>query len=76
MEAEFLNGRVKVLVGNITEQEVEAIVNGSGGLLEAARPGLVVVDTSTSLPGSTATIRAEFAKKGVSFIDARHGTAA
>lgn len=33
MEAEFLNGRVKVLVGNITKQEVDAIVNAANSSL-------------------------------------------
>lgn len=33
MEAEFLNGRVKILVGNITKQEVDAIVNAANSSL-------------------------------------------
>lgn len=33
MEAEFLNGRVKVLVGNITRQNVDAIVNAANWTL-------------------------------------------
>lgn len=33
MEAEFLNGRVKVLVGNITKQKVDAIVNAANSSL-------------------------------------------
>ena len=33
METEFLNGRVKVLVGNITRQEVDAIVNAANSTL-------------------------------------------
>lgn len=33
MEAEFLNGRVKVLVGNITKQNVDAIVNAANWTL-------------------------------------------
>jgi len=53
--------------------QVEANVYGSGGdpgLLAAARDGLVVVDCSTSEPGSTARIRADFAARGVAFVDA------
>src|SRR5258705_13721577 len=34
--------------------QVEEIVFGAKGLLSAARPGLVVIDTSTSEPGTTA----------------------
>lgn len=33
MEAEFLNGRVKVLVGNIVKQEVDVIVNAANSSL-------------------------------------------
>ena len=50
--------------------QVESIVYGPDGLLEAARPGLFVVDTSTSEPESTARIRADFAARGVTFVDA------
>ena len=38
--------------------QVEAIVYGDDGLLRAAREGLIVVDTSTAEPASTARIRA------------------
>lgn len=50
--------------------QVEAIVYGEQGLLAAARPGLVVVDTSTAEPTSTARIRADLAAKGTTLIDA------
>ncbi len=50
--------------------QVEAIVHGAGGLLAAAREGLIVVDTSTAEPASTAAIRAAFAAKRAEFVDA------
>lgn len=50
--------------------QVEEVVYGTGGLLEAARPGLLVVDTSTAEPASSAKIRADLAAKGVKLIDA------
>jgi 3-hydroxyisobutyrate dehydrogenase-like beta-hydroxyacid dehydrogenase len=50
--------------------QVEEIVYGEGGLLSVARPGLVVVDTSTAEPASTTRIRADFAARGAKFIDA------
>ena len=50
--------------------QVEEIVFGTRGLLEAARPGLVVIDTSTAEPQSTARIREALAAKGTTFIDA------
>src|SRR5512143_2197224 len=37
--------------------QVEAIVHGDDGLLAAAREGLIVVDTSTAEPASTAMLR-------------------
>lgn len=50
--------------------QVEDIVYGKDGLLEAARPGLLVVDTSTAEPESSARIRADLAARGVKLIDA------
>lgn len=50
--------------------QVESLVYGDDGLLGAARPGLRVVDTSTSEPASTARIRTDFAARGARFIDA------
>ena len=50
--------------------QVEEIVFGADGLMSAARDGLVVVDTSTSEPGTTARTREALAKKGVAFVDA------
>jgi len=50
--------------------QVEEIVFGTQGLLEAARPGLMVIDTSTAEPQSTARIREALAAKGTTFIDA------
>ena len=50
--------------------QVEEIVYGKDGLLGAARPGLLVVDTSTAEPESSARIRADLAARGVKLIDA------
>ncbi len=50
--------------------QVEEIVYGKDGLLDAARPGLIVVDTSTVEPASSAKIRADLAAKGVKMVDA------
>lgn len=51
-------------------QQIEEIVYSDGGLLAAARSGLVVVDTSTAEPHSTTRIREDFAKAGVRYVDA------
>jgi 3-hydroxyisobutyrate dehydrogenase-like beta-hydroxyacid dehydrogenase len=50
--------------------QVESIVYGPGGLLEAAAPGLLVIDTSTAEPASTQRIREAFAAKGCAYVDA------
>jgi 3-hydroxyisobutyrate dehydrogenase-like beta-hydroxyacid dehydrogenase len=50
--------------------QIEEIVYGADGLLEAARDGLTVIDHSTAEPASTTRIRADFAARGVRYIDA------
>ena len=50
--------------------QVEDIVYGANGLLQGARDGLVVVDTSTAEPQSTERIRRDLAARGTRFIDA------
>lgn len=50
--------------------QVEEVIYGKDGILEAGRNGLYVIDTSTSEPTSTAKIRADLAIKGVKLIDA------
>ena len=52
--------------------QVESAIGGADGLLAGAagRPGLVIVDCSTSEPDSTATLRATCAAAGVTLVDA------
>ena len=50
--------------------QVEEIVYGENGILGVARQGLVVVDTSTAEPASTAKIRDDLASKGTVYVDA------
>jgi 3-hydroxyisobutyrate dehydrogenase-like beta-hydroxyacid dehydrogenase len=50
--------------------QVEASLEGPSGLLAGARPGLVVVDCSTSEPDSTARLREVAAKADVTLVDA------
>jgi 3-hydroxyisobutyrate dehydrogenase-like beta-hydroxyacid dehydrogenase len=50
--------------------QVEAVVAGAGGLLDGAARGLLIVDTSTSEPDSTARMRELCAAKGVDYVDA------
>src|SRR5689334_20669584 len=50
--------------------QVEAVVGGSDGLLAGAKPGLVIVDCSTSEPDSTKSLRERCAEAGVTLVDA------
>jgi 3-hydroxyisobutyrate dehydrogenase-like beta-hydroxyacid dehydrogenase len=50
--------------------QVEETVAGAQGIAAAARDGLIVVDTSTSEPATTARLRDMLAAKGVRFVDA------
>ena len=59
-----------VLICVASSPQVEEIIFGRGGILEAARPELIVVDTSTSEPGSTQRIREALAAKDTTYVDA------
>jgi 3-hydroxyisobutyrate dehydrogenase-like beta-hydroxyacid dehydrogenase len=50
--------------------QVEEIVYGENGILGVAREGLIVVDTSTAEPESTAKICGDLAAKGTLYVDA------
>jgi 3-hydroxyisobutyrate dehydrogenase len=50
--------------------DVEAVVIGPGGLAEAARPGLIVVDHSTISPAATRRMAEALGGHGVAFLDA------
>jgi len=50
--------------------EVEALVYGAGGVLESCRPGLVLIDCTTSSPALSKRISEDFSGVGVDFVDA------
>jgi 3-hydroxyisobutyrate dehydrogenase-like beta-hydroxyacid dehydrogenase len=50
--------------------DVESVCFGASGIASTAKPGLVVVDTSTAEPTSTHAMRERFAALGVEFVDA------
>lgn len=54
-------------------REVEAVVNGAGGLKQGLKAGSVVVDCSTSDPNSTLALAADLATIGVDYADAPLG---
>jgi 3-hydroxyisobutyrate dehydrogenase-like beta-hydroxyacid dehydrogenase len=50
--------------------QVEACMQGADGLMAGAKPGLMIVDCSTSEPDSTAKLREMCSAVGVLFVDA------
>lgn len=64
-------GQVDVVFTNLPDSpDVESVVLGPGGILEAARLGLVYVDNSTVKPATARRIAAELSKKGTPALDA------
>jgi 3-hydroxyisobutyrate dehydrogenase-like beta-hydroxyacid dehydrogenase len=54
-------------------EQVEGVLRGDDGLIRAARPSLIVIDSSTSDPGSTATLAKELGTRGAIMVDAPLG---
>lgn len=52
---------------------VAKVIEGPGGIIEAARAGLIVVDTSTSNPNSTLALAAKLNALGMTLLDAPLG---
>ncbi|MDP7150427.1 MAG: NAD(P)-dependent oxidoreductase [Paracoccaceae bacterium] len=52
---------------------VEEVIRGAGGILENAKEGLIVIDTSTALPASTVELAEALSAKGMKMIDAPLG---
>lgn len=50
--------------------DVEQVALGSGGVIEAARPGMIFVDNSTIKPATARKIAAVLGQQGVSCLDA------
>jgi 3-hydroxyisobutyrate dehydrogenase-like beta-hydroxyacid dehydrogenase len=51
-------------------QMSEEVILGKGGIAEGAKPGTVVVDTSTVAPASSRKIGEALSKNGIQFLDA------
>jgi len=69
-DAELARASDVVILCVTGSPQIEEIVYGENGILSAARDGLVVVDTSTAEPASTAKIRDDLARKGTKYVDA------
>jgi len=66
-----LVARADVIVLCVTgSPQVEDLVYRKGGILEASRHGQILIDTSTSQPGSTLRIAEDLKVKGVRLVDA------
>jgi 2-hydroxy-3-oxopropionate reductase len=64
-------GQVDVVFTNLPDSpDVEKVVLGAGGILDAARPGLIFVDNSTIKPATARAIAARLAEKGALALDA------
>jgi 2-hydroxy-3-oxopropionate reductase len=50
--------------------DVEKVLFGAGGILEALEPGKVVIDMSTISPGETKNFARRIAERGASYLDA------
>ena len=71
-----LGGCDAVLICVTGSPQVEAVmhgVNGQNGLLSTAKRGLIIIDTSTSEPESTAKLATLCAASGVVYVDAPLG---
>lgn len=68
--AEVARGSDIVILCVTGSPQIEEIVYGENGILGVARAGLIVVDTSTAEPASTAKIRGDLAPKATLYVDA------
>jgi 3-hydroxyisobutyrate dehydrogenase-like beta-hydroxyacid dehydrogenase len=68
--AALIEGAEVLVLCVTSSREVEAIVEGPGGVLEAGRRGLVVLDCSTSHPDSTLRLGAKLDAAGIRLVDA------
>ncbi len=63
--------KVDVVFTNLPDSpDVESVVLGPNGILEAGRPGLVFVDNSTIKPATARLLAERLAQKGIAALDA------
>lgn len=68
--AEVAEGTDLVITMLPNSPHVQSVVLGSGGVIEAAHPGLVLIDMSSIAPMSSQEIAAALKDKGVQMLDA------
>ncbi len=70
-DPQHLAGQCDVVFLSVTgAPEVEEIVYGGNGILPGCRPGMILVDCTTSEPALSLRIRADLVAKGAEFADA------
>jgi len=67
---EVVEGADVVLMSLPDSRVVEAVVEGTDGVLAGCRAGQVIVDLSTAAASSTMRLNARFLERGVQYIDA------
>src|SRR3954462_4091328 len=68
--AEAVRGAVAVITCLPSSVEVEAVLHGEHGILDAMRKGSVLIDCTSGDPPTSRSIAAELGGRGVEFIDA------
>ena len=64
-------GEAEIIVICVTgSREVEAVVRSETGIKAGAKPGLMIIDSSTADPVSTAALAAELEAVGITLVDA------
>jgi 3-hydroxyisobutyrate dehydrogenase-like beta-hydroxyacid dehydrogenase len=70
-DARAMAAEADVIVLCVTgSPQVEAVLRGPDGVMAGARKGLIVIDSSTSDPLSTAALKDELSAAGVALVDA------
>lgn len=68
--AEAATGATWLITSLPGHEEVSDVLFGSGGALTTAEAGIVVIDTSTSLPKQSRSLGERLARAGLRFVDA------
>ena len=64
-------GMAEVVFINVTDTpDVEEVIFGAAGIIESARPGLIIIDNSTISPRATVDFAQKLKEKKVAYLDA------
>lgn len=68
--AEAARGRAALITSLPTPEIAEQVILGPGGVADGAEPGLLLIDTTTSLPAQSRRLAERLAERGIRFVDA------